>query len=94
MKFSIFDENISIMETASLSSLVKTLLWIVAIYYIVKFLARLFLPVVAKKVVEKATEQFQQQQQQQQQQKTQQNKTDKPKEKKIVGDYIDFEEIK
>ena len=94
MKFSIFDENISIMETASMPGLIKTLLWIVAIYYIVKFLARLFLPVVAKKVVEKATEQFQQQQQQQQQQKTQQNKTDKPKEKKIVGDYIDFEEIK
>ena len=82
------------METASMPGLIKTLLWIVAIYYIVKFLARLFLPVVAKKVVEKATEQFQQQQQQQQQQKTQQNKTDKPKEKKIVGDYIDFEEIK
>ncbi|MDI1317100.1 DUF4834 domain-containing protein [Flavobacterium sp.] len=81
------------METASMPSLIKTLLWIIAIYYIVKFLARLFLPVVAKKVVEKATEQFQQQQQQQQQQ-TQQNKTDKPKEKKIVGDYIDFEEIK
>ena len=94
MKFSIFDENISIMETASMPSLIKTLLWIVAIYYIVKFLARLFLPVVAKKVVEKATQQFQQQHQQQQQQKTQQNTTDKPKEKKIVGDYIDFEEIK
>lgn len=93
MEFSIFDENISIMETASMPSLIKTLLWIVFIYYIVKFLARLFLPVVAKKVVEKATQQFQQQQQQQQQ-KTQQNTTDKPKEKKIVGDYIDFEEIK
>ena len=91
MKFSIFDENISIMETASMSSLIKALLWIVAIYYIVKFLARLFLPVVAKKVVEKASQQFQQQQQQQ---KTQQNTTDTPKEKKIVGDYIDFEEIK
>lgn len=95
MKFSIFDENISIMETASMPGFIKTLLWIVAIYYIVKFLARLFLPVVAKKVVEKATQQFQEQhQQQQQQQKTQQNTTDKPKEKKIVGDYIDFEEIK
>jgi flagellar biosynthesis/type III secretory pathway M-ring protein FliF/YscJ len=95
VKFSIFDENNSIMETASMPSFIKTLLWIVAIYYIVKFLARLFLPVVAKKVVEKATQQFQEQhqQQQQQQQKTQQNKTDKPKEKKIVGDYVDFEEI-
>ena len=92
MEFSIFDKNFSVMETASMPSLFKTLLWIVAFYYIFKFLARLFLPVVAKKVVEKATEQFQQQQQQQQQ-KAQQDKTDKPKEKKIVGDYVDFEEI-
>ena len=74
---------------------VKTILWIIAIYYIFKFLARLFLPVVAKKVVEKAAQQFQQQQQQfQEQQQTQTSKTEKPKEKKIVGDYIDFEEIK
>lgn len=74
---------------------VKTILWIIAIYYIFKFLARLFLPVVAKKVVEKAAQQFQQQQQQfQEQQQTQSSKTEKPKEKKIVGDYIDFEEIK
>ncbi|WP_291130644.1 DUF4834 domain-containing protein [Flavobacterium sp. UBA7682] len=83
------------METASMPGFVKTILWIIAIYYIFKFLARLFLPVVAKKVVEKAAEQFQQQQQQfQEQQQTQSSKTEKPKEKKIVGDYIDFEEIK
>jgi hypothetical protein len=55
----------------------------------------LFLPVVAKKVVEKATQQFQEQQQQyQQQQQAQATKNEKPKEKKIVGEYIDFEEIK
>ncbi|MFN3969346.1 DUF4834 domain-containing protein [Flavobacterium sp.] len=82
------------METASMPGFVRTILWIIAIYYIVKFLARLFLPVVAKKVVEKAAQQFQQQQQYQQQQQAQTNKTEKPKEKKIVGDYIDFEEIK
>ncbi len=83
------------METASMPGFVRTIFWIIAIYYIFKFLARLFLPVVAKKVVEKATQQFQQQQQQyQQQQQAQANKTEKPKEKKIVGEYIDFEEIK
>jgi hypothetical protein len=59
-----------------------------------KFLARLFLPVIAKKVVEKASQQFQQQQENYQNQNTNQNQTNqKPKEKKIVGDYVDFEEI-
>ena len=83
------------MDTASYSGLFKTILYIIAFYYIFKFLARLFLPVVAKKVVEKATQQFQQQQQQfQQQQQAQAPKSDKPREKKIVGEYIDFEEIK
>ena len=64
-----------------------------------KFLARLLLPVLAKKVVEKASQQFEQQHQQYQN-RTQQNQyqsqnptTEKPKEKKIVGDYVDFEEI-
>ncbi|WP_284651203.1 DUF4834 domain-containing protein [Flavobacterium terrisoli] len=83
------------METASFNGLLKTIFYIIAFYYIFKFLARLFLPVVAKKVVEKATQQFQEQQQQyQQQQKAQSTSTEKPKEKKIVGEYIDFEEIK
>ena len=83
------------MDTASFSGLLKTLLYILAFYYIFKFLARLFLPVVAKKVVEKTTQQFQEQQQQyQQQQQAQASKNEKPKEKKIVGEYIDFEEIK
>lgn len=82
------------METASMPGFVKTILWFIAFYYIFKFLARLFLPVVAKKVVEKAAQQFQQQQQQyQQQQQAQSSKTEKAKEKKIVGDYVDFEEI-
>ena len=80
------------METASFNGLLKAILYILAFYYIIKFLARLFLPVIAKKVVEKASEQFQQAQQQQQNQ-TQNRATEKPKEKKIVGDYVDFEEI-
>ena len=42
------------METASFNGFLKILLYIVAFYYIFKFLARLFLPIVVKKVVEKA----------------------------------------
>jgi len=85
------------MQEASFNGLLKAIFWILAIYYIVKFLARLFLPVLAKKMVEKASEQFQQQQQQYQNQ--QQSpvdttiKSDKPREKNKVGEYIDYEEI-
>jgi len=82
------------METASFNGLLKAILYILAFYYIFKFLTRLFLPIIAKKVVEKASEQFQQQQQYHQQQtNTQTSNTEKPKAKKIVGDYVDFEEI-
>ncbi|WNM17892.1 DUF4834 domain-containing protein [Flavobacterium capsici] len=82
------------METASMPGLLKTIFWIFFIYYAFKFLARLFLPVLAKKVVEKASQQFEQQQQQyQQQNQTKSDTTEKPKEKKIVGEYVDFEEI-
>lgn len=72
----------------------KVIFYILAFYYVIKFLARLFLPVIAKKVVEKASQQFQQQQENYKNQNTTQNQTaQKPKEKKIVGDYVDFEEI-
>jgi hypothetical protein len=90
------------METASFNGLLKAIFYILLFYYVIKFLARLFLPVIAKKVVEKASQQFQQQQQnyQYQNQQNTQNQTNegqgsnaKPKEKKIVGDYVDFEEI-
>lgn len=85
------------MQEAGLPTLVRNLIVIVAIYYIVKFLARLFLPFIAKKVVEKATQQFQEQAQQQNQQ-YQDNyntstKSDKPRETKKVGEYIDYEEV-
>ncbi|MCF6130526.1 DUF4834 domain-containing protein [Flavobacterium sp. AS60] len=82
------------METASFNGLLKAILYILAFYYIFKFLARLFLPVLAKKVVEKASQQYQQQQENYHNQNTTQNQTtEKPKEKKIVGEYVDFEEI-
>lgn len=84
------------METANFGNLIKTLFWIVVIYYVVKFLARLFLPVLAKKVVEKASQQFQNQQQQYTNQTSNTNRAstpEKPRETKKVGEYVDFEEI-
>jgi hypothetical protein len=85
------------METASFNGFIKIIFYILVFYYVFKFLARLFLPILAKKVVEKASQQFQQQHNPQQQQDNYQHKTtstsDKPKEKKKVGEYVDFEEI-
>ncbi len=94
-----------IMQTASFSGFIEMLFFMIAFYYIFKFLARLFLPLVVKKVVEKAGQNFQQQQQQYQQQsswkKTSNNdeiiidtaNSKNPRETKKVGDYVDYEEI-
>ncbi len=93
------------METASFSGLINTLLFIIIFYYVMKFLARLFLPFLVKKIAEKAAQQFEKQHKNYQSQNTTHDqksenqtnggkKTTKTKEKKIVGEYIDFEEIK
>lgn len=95
-EFSIFDKNFHTMQEASFSSLIEDIFVIIIIYYIIKFLARLFLPILAKKVVDKAGEHIRQQQQQYQNQTpnpVQTPKGDKPHETKKVGDYIDYEEI-
>ncbi len=84
------------MQEASFSNLIEDIFVILIIYYVIKFLARLFLPVLAKKVVEKAGEQFRQQQEQQQQQTNSTpptGKRDISHETKKVGDYIDYEEV-
>ncbi|WPO77349.1 DUF4834 family protein [Flavobacterium sp. KACC 22761] len=94
------------MQEASFTNLIKTIIWIIAFYYIFKFLARIFLPVLVKKAVEKAGENFQRQQQQYGQdnswQRTQNNNDEiiintanakNPRETKKVGDYVDYEEI-
>ncbi|WP_313806405.1 DUF4834 family protein [Flavobacterium sp.] len=90
------------METASFTGLLKTLLWILFIYYALKFLMRLLAPYLFQQVVKKAEQNFRQQQQNYQQntqqQYSQQNqqqapKNEMPREKKKVGEYIDFEEI-
>ncbi len=91
------------METASFSGILKTLCYIIAFYYIFKFLVRLFLPIMVKKVVEKAGANFQQQYQSQYNSNTSSSnqdefstpspKSDKPRETKKVGEYVDYEEL-
>ena len=95
------------MHEASFSGTLKILFYIIAFYYIFKFLARIFLPVLIKKAVQKAGENFQQQQRQYQSGGYQNTRTSsqdeivydtskaaKPRETKKVGEYIDYEEIK
>ena len=85
----------------------KTLIIIVAIWYFLKFAFRFFGPILLKKAIQKAEQNFQQQTQGFYGQNTQDTDTyttssdtnmnfDKgiPREKKKVGEYIEFEEIK
>lgn len=92
------------MQEASFSNFIRTVFYILMFYYLFKFLARLFLPMLVKKAVEKAGESFQKQQQYAQDSawKKAQNddeiiykETDSknPRETKKVGDYVDYEEI-
>jgi hypothetical protein len=85
------------METASFTGLIKALVWIFFIYYGLKFVMRLLAPYFLQQVVKKAEENFKQQQQYQQQQSQTKSQSsphaEMPKEKKKVGEYIDYEEI-
>ena len=87
------------METASFSGFIETICYILMFYYVFKFLARLLLPIMVKKVVEKAGQNFQKQYQNQQNPNNQEEKVSntasasKPRETKQVGEYVDFEEI-
>lgn len=95
------------MDTASAAGLIKTIVYIIVGYYVIKFLARLLFPVVVRKVVSKAEESFKQQYQANQHQynyntKQQTSKdeiiidsarSNNPKSTKKVGEYVDYEEI-
>ena len=85
----------------------KTLIIIVAIWYFFKFAFRFFGPILIKKAINKAGESFQQRAQDYYNQNTQEEDTYSnrenqsknfdngiPREKKKVGEYIEFEEIK
>ncbi len=86
-----------IMDTASFPGIIRTLFIIMLVYYAVRYFLRLLAPTIVQQVVKKAGENLYQQQQQQQYnyQQDQESKTreERPKEKKKVGEYIDFEEI-
>ncbi len=85
------------MEMASAWGFVRTLLIIILCYYAFKFLMRIFAPILMQKAVSKMQQKMQEQyrqQQEQQQDSTSQSQQSMPKEKKKVGEYIDYEEIK
>lgn len=92
------------MQEASVLGFIKTLIYIIAIYYVIKFLARLFFPILVKKVVQKTEENFQKQQPNHQNYSWQKTaNTDKiiidttnakkSRETKKVGEYVNYEEI-
>lgn len=92
------------MDTASFNGFVRTLIYIVFFYYAFRFIARLLFPVLVKKAVSHAEAKFRSQYggfpPQDQYQKTQDDisidttNAKAPREKKKVGEYVDFEEIK
>jgi len=84
------------MHTASVPGFIRTILIIILIYYAFKILARIFLPFLMRKMMQKAGENLQKQAEYFQQQQSQQQTTPKPempKSKKQVGEYVDFEEV-
>ncbi|MEC4116209.1 DUF4834 family protein [Myroides phaeus] len=91
------------MDTASFGGFIKTLLIIVLVYYAFKFAMRYLFPLLLMKVAKKAGQNFQERQQQQynqyrenqSQQAKPNNSSDNqvPRSTKVVGEYIEFEEI-
>lgn len=92
------------MQYASFEGFLRTLIYFIAIYYIIKILAKIFFPILLKKVVEKAGDNFKKQQQYSQQNSWQKKSSNeeisidmtnakKSRETKKVGDYVDYEEI-
>lgn len=83
-----------------LIGLLRTILFIILFYYIIKFLMRLFAPFLIKKVAEKMQEKAQQQYGNQQQTSVKEGETvidkaprNQRQSKDDVGEYVDFEEI-
>lgn len=83
-----------------LLGLLRTILFIILFYYVVKFLMRLFALFLTKKVAEKMQEQANQQYGNQQQSTVKEGETvidkaprNQRQTKDDVGEYVDFEEI-
>jgi hypothetical protein len=86
------------MQEASFIGLFKNIIYMVGFYYVIKFLMRIFMPMLINKAVHKAQENINNQQSQYQSNSnneinTQTNKTRHPKSNNQVGDYIDYEEV-
>jgi len=84
------------MDTASVPSFIRTLAIIILCYYLFKFAMRLLAPYLMQQVAKKAEEHIKKQFEQQQQNYQSPNETKQEvpkKEKKVVGDYIDYEEV-
>lgn len=90
------------MQEASLVGLFKTIIYMIGFYYFVKILARIFMPMLVRKVVHKAQENFQKYQEQgnyyapygEQNQQQPKSTKDYTKPTKQVGEYVDYEEVK
>ena len=83
-----------------LIGLLRTILFIILFYYVVKFLMRLFAPFLIKKVAEKMQEQAKQQYGNQQQSTVKEGETvidkaprNQRQSKDDIGEYVDFEEV-
>jgi len=85
------------MAEASFYGALRVIAIVILTYYLIKFLFRLLAPMIFKQVVRKAEQKFHEQQQtmyERQQQQQQHTVTpDKPKDKKKIGEYIDYEEL-
>ena len=90
------------MQEASLTGLFKTIIYMIGFYYFIKIIARIFMPIVVRKVVTKAQENFQKYQEQGNYYSNYENQNppqpkstrDFTKPTKQVGEYVDYEEIK
>lgn len=86
------------MQEASIPGLLKMVIYILGFYSLLKILSRIFLPILMRKVMEKAQDNFNRQFQQgntyQNQEPEKQQTKDFKKPTKQVGEYVDFEEIK
>jgi len=92
-------KNFIMLQFASATGFIRTILIILVIYYVLKVITRLFAPLLMKYVAKKAQERFggSFQNQREPERKEGEVTIDKvPKTKssnKNVGDYIDYEEI-
>jgi uncharacterized protein YbcC (UPF0753/DUF2309 family) len=90
------------MQEASLTGFFKAIVYMIGFYYLIKILARIFMPILMKKVMNKAQENFNKHYQQGNfnqgfntpSQEPEKSTRDFKKPTKQVGDYVDYEEVK